>query len=285
MKTASNKVDVKISQIGGKPVRISSSVGELGERKRQKLLYVQGHARRSRCSCEERDEAMLLAHHCGFEIVSVEREFRNSFELNSAVDEVVVVWTALAREFNPACIGLFGESKFGALSAARILREIWQGAPTPGAVVLRAPGPDLIGECFGGERADGGRGAFFDEVILGRSIPAAPTSFYDSHQIEIEFPPTLVVVEAQDPLLGQTARTYRMLRRSGMPITMEVFEERSSVAGAEERSALRAAEQASEIARFFDQHLVEGFPRMLLEDEMHHLVSGQKGRSGWGAEV
>lgn len=264
MKAASNRVNVKTSKIGGKTVRILSSVGELGGRKRQKLLYVRDQAGRSRCSCEERDVAMLLVCHGGFEIVSVERQFGDSLELNSALDEVVVVWTSLAREFNPVCIGLLGESKFGALVASKILGEIWHGAPMPGAIVLRAPAPDLVRECFGGESADKGGGAFFDDVTCGRSSPAASTNLFDSHQIEIEFPPTLIVAEAEDTLLGQTARTYRMLRRSGVPITMEVFEGRSSIAGVEERSAFRLVEQTSEITRFFDRHLVEGFPRMFL---------------------
>ena len=74
MTAASKRVDVRTLKIGGRTVRVSSSACELGDRRRQKLLYVQDHARRSRCCCEECDEAMLLVRHGGFEVVSIERE-------------------------------------------------------------------------------------------------------------------------------------------------------------------------------------------------------------------
>jgi len=261
MTAASNRVDVKTSKIGGKTVRVSSPAGEPGDRKRQSLLYVRDHARRSRCSCEQCDEARLLVRHGGFEVVSIERDSRDGFGLNSAVEDVVVVWTALVREFNPVCLGFLGEAGFGALAAARILNEIWDGAPTPGAIVLRAPGPDLMKRCFS-ESADKGGGASFADSSCARAIAGTPTNLYDSHQIQIEFPPTLVMADAEDALLGETARAFRMLRRSGIPIAMEVFEGWSSVACAEKRCGSRAAEQAAEIARFFHRHLDEGFPRM-----------------------
>jgi acetyl esterase/lipase len=263
MKAASNRVDVKTLKIGGKTVKVSLPAGEPGDRKRQKLLYVRDHARRSRCSCEACDEATLLVRHGGFEVVSIERDSIDGFGLNSALEDVLVVWTALVREFTPVCLGFLGEARFGARAASRILSEIWDGAPMPGAIVLRAPGPDLIKGCFSASADKSGRASFAD-ASCARAIAAAPTNLYDSHHIQIEFPPTLVMADAEDALLGETARAYRTLRRSGIPIGMEVFEGWSSVACAEKRCGSRAVEQASEIARFFDRHLDEGFPRMFL---------------------
>lgn len=253
---SSHGIDTATLMINGRAVRVVSPRCKPNNRRRQKVMHVHAGATRSNGCGDDPDEAILLASFGKFEVVSVEYRPSDHRTDAAALDDLVGIWTALAQDFGSSCLGLFGATNVGALTA-RFLNGDRQDTPRPGAVVVRAPWSDLMAKFIGRDARHAESPSFGNDWPRDRALSRQERKA-SGGIVQDDWSPTLVFASTGDAHLAQESRAVRSLRNAGFPIQIELFGEQS---GGGPLGASELAEQVMEAVSFFDQHLDMGFPR------------------------
>ena len=173
------------------------------------------------------------------------------------LDDCVVAYRALLRDYRPDDIIVGGASAGGNLAAALILRARDEGLPLPAAAVLLTPEVDLT------ESGDSFQTNLGIDTVLTRSL-AAPSKLYAAgHALEHPylsplfgdftkgFPPTFLQTGTRDLFLSNTVRMHRALRVAGVPAELHVFE---AMPHGGFGVTSEDAEVDAEVRRFVDAH-------------------------------
>jgi epsilon-lactone hydrolase len=180
-------------------------------------------------------EAMLMAGHGRFKVVSVDYRMPPDFPFPAALDDATAVWRALLADRDPRRMAVFGSSAGGGLTLAMVLRARAEGVPLPAAIAPGTPWADLTGT---GDSVEAN--AYVDNVLVSNSgwVGAAAALYAAGRDLRDPFisplhgdfqglPPAILTSGTRDLLLSDAVRTHRKLRRAGVDAVLQVFEGQS----------------------------------------------------------
>ena len=166
-------------------------------------------------------------------VVSVYYRLAPENPFPAAVDDVLVVYKELLKEYKPASIGIFGTSA-GAILTAEVAVKLKQSeVPLPGALGMFSMLADFS--------KPGDSQSFFTlEGLPGNLTPADPKGRHDDQYVGKAdpkdpvlsplyadlhgFPPSLLVTSTRDLLLSNTTIFHRALLRAGNDAQLVVYE-------------------------------------------------------------
>jgi acetyl esterase/lipase len=176
----------------------------------------------------------------------------------AAVDDVVAVYGAILRRYEPSDVALSGGSAGANLIAAAMLKARDLGMPLPAALLLNSPVVDLR------ERGDTAHTLRDIDSRLPNHVEA-PTKLYvggndPSHpylspvcgDFTAGFPPTYIQTGTRDLLLSMCVRLHRALRAAGVHAELHAWE--GAPHGGFGLDAPETAEAYAEQARFLTNH-------------------------------
>jgi acetyl esterase/lipase len=209
-------------------------------------------------------EAILGAHYSGMKVIAVDYRMAPDHPFPAAVDDAVAVWRAVIAERDPASVGVFGTSAGGGLTLALVLKLKELGLPLPGALAPSTPWTDLTGASDSYVVNAEVDGIFSSFDTIGRAMaavyageagvthPLVSPIFGDFS----DFPPTILTTGTRDILLSDTVRAHRAMRAVGVEARLEVHEAMSHAEYIYAFDSPESATAFSDIATFFDRHLV-----------------------------
>lgn len=209
-------------------------------------------------------EAVLMAYHGKFKVVSVDYRMAPDFPYPAALDDAVAVYGELLKTNKASRMAIFGTSAGGGLAAATVLKLQESGKPLPGAVGLGTPWTDLTktgDSLFTNE--------FIDNAIVGYDglIAGCAKIYAGTHDMKDrfispvyaeytkEFPPTILTTGTRDLFLSDTVRLERKLRMASVETRIQVFEGMSHAQYISAFASPESREAFEEIAMFFDKYL------------------------------
>lgn len=173
-------------------------------------------------------EAIPIATAARMEVVSIDYRMAPEHSHPAGLDDVEVVFEALAQERLASSIGLFGSSSGALLAAQFVSRRIAAGAPKPGALGMFALGAAPAGgdsfsivAAIDRVRPTGGRrGGYLSNVAEGDAT-AFPAG---SPERLADFPPSLLVSSVRDLGLSSVVRTHTALTALDVQAELHVWE-------------------------------------------------------------
>ena len=208
-------------------------------------------------------EAIMMAGIGGFRVIAVDYRMPPDAYFPAALDDVVTVWKAAARQHDPRRMAIFGGSAGGALTLEAVLRAKAEGLPLPAAIASNTPMADVTktGDSF---RTN----ALVDNVLVSPDgfCDAAAAFYANGRDLRdpllspiygdvTGFPPTILSTGTRDLLLSNTVRMHRKLRQVGVEAALHVYEGQSHGGFYRDDTAPETKEAFGEIAAFFDRHL------------------------------
>jgi epsilon-lactone hydrolase len=196
------------------------------------LVYIHGGGWVSFSAWSTRGQAARAAAATGREVISIDYTRAPRGNYRSITAEVLAVWAGLLAEgYDPASMGMFGDSAGGNLVAASTLLMRDRGMPLPGALLLLSPATDLT---WTGDSvytlADVDPGldsrtlSWMTEAYVGSDDPRHPyvsPVFGDFRQ---SYPPTLIQVGTREILLSDSVRLYQAIKSGGHEAVLDVYE-------------------------------------------------------------
>ena len=209
-------------------------------------------------------EAVLMAYHGKFRVISVDYRMAPDFPYPAALEDAVAVYRELLKKSKSGKIAIFGTSAGGGLAAATVLKLQELGMPLPGAVGLGTPWTDLTrtsDSLFTNQYVDNAI-VGYDGLIAGcAKIYAGTNDMKDKFISPVygeytkDFPPTVFTTGTRDLFLSDTIRLERKLRMASVETRIQVFEGMSHAQYISAFMAPESKEAFEEIARFFDKYL------------------------------
>lgn len=192
-------------------------------------------------------------------VLSVDYRMAPEHRFPAATDDVLAVYRSLLTEHTPDCIGIYGCSAGGVLTAQITARLLKETLPLPAA----------IGMCCGAAaywfEGDSGQisalisestfMAAHDDPYFKGADPNDPLAFpARSPSMLAKFPPSLLIAATRDLALSSVVRTHSLLIQQGVEADLHVWE------GLDHAfhyfPDLPQAREAYEVIwRFFDRHL------------------------------
>jgi monoterpene epsilon-lactone hydrolase len=183
-------------------------------------------------------ESIPIAATAQIKVVSVDYRMSPEYQHPAATEDVARVYTKLLERYRPECIGIYGCSAGGVLSAMVAAWLASQGLPRPGALgLLCACAEASLG---------GGDSIFVATAAQGRAppppLPNPPTVFApvayignadrsDPHlfpamadAVLAAFPPTLVITGSRDFEMSAATYTHRRLLAAGVAAELIVWD-------------------------------------------------------------
>ncbi len=209
-------------------------------------------------------EAVLMAHHGKFRVISVDYRMAPDFPYPAALEDSISVYRELLKKWKPSSVGIFGTSAGGGLVAATVLKLQELGEPLPGSIGLGTPWADLTKTSDTLSTLE-----FVDNAIVAYDgmIKACAELYAGSHDMKDKFispvygdftkpfPPTILTTGTRDLFLSDTVRLERNIRMSGAQTQLQVFEGMSHAQYISAFMSKESREAFEVIAQFFEKHL------------------------------
>jgi acetyl esterase/lipase len=207
-------------------------------------------------------EAMLIAAHAGYKVVSVDYRMPPDAPYPAALDDCIAVWKELAGRTDPARVAFAGTSTGGGLVLAAALRARDEKLPMPGALAAGSPWADMTktgDSVFANEWVDnilvtydGWLGDAARLYAAGQDLkqPYLSPLYADFTGL----PPTILTSGTRDLFLSDTVRVHRKLRRAGIAADLHVYEGMSHAIFLD-ASLPESREIFEEVGRFLDRQL------------------------------
>ncbi len=209
-------------------------------------------------------EAVLMAHHGKFKVISVDYRMAPEFPFPAALEDSVSVYREVIKAVKPRRVGIFGTSAGGGLTAAAVLKLQELNIPLPAVVGLGTPWADLSktsDSLFTNE--------FIDDVLVGYDglLGACARVYAGDHDLKHklispvyaeytrEFPPAIFTTGSRDLFLSDTVRLERKLRLAGVTTLIQIFEGMSHAQYIIASNSPESKEAFEVIAEFFQKHL------------------------------
>jgi acetyl esterase/lipase len=210
-------------------------------------------------------EAVLVAYLSKTPVISIDYRLPPDNPFPAALDDVVAVWQALAKEHDPTKMALFGTSAGGGLTMAACLKLKETGGPLPAALFIGTPSSDCT------DASDSLRtNAYVDNQLptVKGVINACIEMYAGGHDLKDPlispvygdlhgFPPSILISGTRDLLLSNTVRAHRKLRQCGVDAELHVFEAVSHAQYLSSFPSPESIDALKEVARFFDEHLAK----------------------------
>lgn len=173
-----------------------------------------------------------LAHSLGVDVWAVDYPLAPENPYPDALDATQKVYAHLCETYGPDNIAVTGDSAGGNLSLATVLRAMADGMPPPAALALFSPWSDLTDSGDSIRTLEGIDPDLDFDSYLGRAAAAyaggRQTSDADISPLYAEFPDnfpaTIISTGTRDLLLSDCARLHLVLKRAGVPATINVWE-------------------------------------------------------------
>ena len=196
------------------------------------VLYLYGGGYVVGSPKEDRPITARLAHLLQRWIYAADYRLAPEHPFPAALEDALAVYQALLAEAGPAGLVVVGESAGGNLAVVLTLKAREVGLTLPRALALLSPWVDLAGESDS-HRSHRGLDPSFGldaeddsgtRAYLGGADPKHPLVsplYNDDWQ---GFPPTLITTGTRDLMVSDCARLARVLRRAGVPVTLNLWE-------------------------------------------------------------
>lgn len=178
-------------------------------------------------------EALVVAERAGIDVLAVDYRMPPLAEpFPAAVDDAVVAYLAMLRDYAPGDIAVGGTSAGGGLALALVQRLKQIEAPLPGALYAGTPWADLTktGDSqFTNERLDNVLVSYASTLESAARLYVGPNGWRDPLLSPVYgefdgFPPTMLITGTRDLFLSDTVRVHRKLRAAGVDADLHVYE-------------------------------------------------------------
>jgi monoterpene epsilon-lactone hydrolase len=198
------------------------------EADRRVYLYIHGGALIMGAGENCKAMSLIAAQNHGVRVVTVDYRMPPDYPYPAGLDDCLVFYRALLRDYAPHQIIVGGGSAGANLSAALILRARDEGLPLPAAAVLLSPEADLTesGDSHQTNVGLDSMGSLMEANLLyaaGHDLahPYLSPLFGDFTK---GFPPTFLSTGTRDLFLSNTVRMHRKLRNAGIHAELHVKE-------------------------------------------------------------
>ena len=254
-------VDVRTEIQGGVHVRWISKSG--AKSTEDLLVHIHGGAYVAGAGESGIGEAILMTHHSGLPVVSIDYRMPPEHPFPTAVEDCVAVWSSLVQSRNPETMAFFGTSTGGALVLSTVIHSRDLGLPLPAAVAASTPWSDLTetGDSYFTNRFIDCAVPFYDGLLAAAAqIYAGPDNCRHPLASPVYanvtgLPPTVLITGTRDLFLSCTVRMHRALRQAGVLADLHVFEGISHGQLIGLCDSEESREAFGEVTRFFKAHM------------------------------
>ncbi|WP_434778933.1 alpha/beta hydrolase [Neisseria sp. Ec49-e6-T10] len=178
------------------------------------------------------DEAIMMAGYGQIKVISIDYRMPPDFPFPAAIDDALVAYREILKQYPPENIGVFGTSTGGGITLALMLQAKAQGLPLPAAIAVGTPWTDMskTGDSYFTHEGidnvlvsyDGWLGEAAKLYANGQPLknPLLSPIYGDVKGL----PPTLLVTGTRDLFLSNTVRMHLKLREEGVIADLLVFE-------------------------------------------------------------
>lgn len=209
-------------------------------------------------------EAVYMAGIGGFKVISVDYRMPPDHPYPAAMEDAMLVYRQLIKDYPARNIGVFGTSTGGGMALALVLMAKAEGLPLPGAIAPGTPWSDLTktGDSYFSNE-------FIDNILVSYDgwLKEAAKLYANGEDLKTPylspvygdlkgFPPTILGTGTRDLFLSNTARVHRKLREAGAVADLLVIDGLSHA-----QYMLMTPDTPetlyyfSEVAKFFDKYL------------------------------
>jgi epsilon-lactone hydrolase len=238
--------------------------GEIAEANRNRMLvHVHGGGYVLSPGEAGLGEAILMAAHNRFKVISVDYRMPPDFPYPAALDDSMALYREVVKTTDAKKVGVFGTSTGGGLTLAMVLRAKAEGLPLPGAIAPGTPWSDMTktGDSYFTNE-------MVDDVLVSNDgwLGDAASLYANGHDLKDPmlspiygdlhgFPPTILTTGTRDLFLSNTARVHRKLRDSGVVADLMVFEGMAHAQYLFSADAPESKRHFEEVGAFFDRYL------------------------------
>jgi epsilon-lactone hydrolase len=198
------------------------------EADRRVYLYIHGGALTMGGGENCKTMSLIAAQNHGVRVVTVDYRMPPDHPYPASLDDCLVFYRALLRDYAPHQIIIGGGSAGANLAAATVLRARDEGLPLPAAAVLLSPEADLTesGDSHQTNLGLDAMGSLMEMNLLyagGHDLahPYLSPLFGDFTK---GFPPTFLSSGTRDLFLSNTVRMHRKLRNAGIQAELHIKE-------------------------------------------------------------
>ena len=220
-------------------------------------------------------EAMQVAHMGGYKVISPDYRMAPEFTHPAGLEDVVVVYRAMLKDYDAASIGIYGCSAGAMLTAQTVAYLLRNKLPLPGGIGLFCAGiPITDGAVPGVFKMGRSESAFLVSPINGfprlvdRTSPPRASGYFSGAQADDplvapgdhdellgRFPPSLLISGTRDFALGGVLASHNKLVSLGVEADLHVWEGLGHATFAFNPRLPESDEVHRVIVRFFDKHL------------------------------
>lgn len=264
---------VKPAMFGSVPANIyTPKKGVSKANQHRVLIHVHGGALMYGAHWVETISAMPIAVDGELRVVSVDYRQYPEAKSPAALEDILVVYKQLLKDYRPENIGIYGCSAGGYLSGQSVAWINDQDLPTPGAVGMFGQGI-----AFGSDStAFGVHGAIRVASMVKEGVNpndiyqpgkgyledvdtqtgSDPLAYFAGNSLDLlrEYPPSLLITSTRDSGLSTTVSTHANLIKAGVEADLHVWEGLEHCFNTD-HSIPETADAQNVIIRFFEKHL------------------------------
>lgn len=237
---------------------ILPDAGVTPNNRRRVLINVHGGAFVGGARTLSRIESVPIAALSRIKVVSVDYRMGPDFAFPAASEDVVAVYRALLKEYDPHQIGIYGCSAGGLLTAQSVALILREKLPLPGAIGMLCEGGVYWTEGDSSRMVyDTSQHTIATNPYFKGASADDPLAFpARSLDLLARFPPTLLVTSTRDFALSSTVYTHSRLVSQGVDADLHVWEGLPHAFHMDPELP-ESREVFAVVTRFFDKHLAK----------------------------